>query len=94
MVDDTVHFLSKYIRARRERNLNAEEAVRYAFNSVGIALLVTSIVLIAGFMILAQSHFSLNSEMGLVTSIVIALALALDFTLLPALLMKIDKDKK
>ena len=94
VVDDTVHFLSKYIRARRERNLNAEEAVRYAFNSVGIALLVTSIVLIAGFMILAQSHFVLNSEMGLVTSIVIALALALDFTLLPALLMKIDKDKK
>ena len=94
VVDDTVHFLSKYIRARRERNLNAEEAVRYAFNSVGIALLVTSIVLIAGFMILAQSHFVLNSEMGLVTSIIIALALALDFTLLPALLMKIDKDKK
>lgn len=94
VVDDTVHFLSKYIRARSERNLNAEEAVRYAFNSVGIALLVTSIVLIAGFMILAQSHFVLNSEMGLVTSIVIALALALDFTLLPALLMKIDKDKK
>ncbi len=94
VVDDTVHFLSKYIRARRERNLNAEEAVRYAFNSVGIALLVTSIVLIAGFMILAQSHFSINSEMGLVTSIVIALALVLDFTLLPALLMKIDKDKK
>ncbi|MCW8829912.1 MAG: MMPL family transporter, partial [Gammaproteobacteria bacterium] len=94
VVDDTVHFLSKYIRARREKNLNAEEAVRYAFNSVGIALLVTSIVLVAGFMILAQSHFVLNSEMGLVTSIIIALALALDFTLLPALLMKIDKDKK
>lgn len=92
VVDDTVHFLSKYIRARRERNLTAEEAVRYAFNSVGIALLVTSVVLIAGFMILAQSHFVFNSEMGLVTSIVIALALALDFTLLPAILMKFDKD--
>ena len=94
VVDDTVHFLSKYIRARREKYFNAEEAVRYAFNSVGIALLVTSIVLIAGFLILAQSHFVLNSEMGLLTSIVIALALALDFTLLPAILMKFDKDKK
>ncbi len=94
VVDDTVHFLSKYIRARREKNMNAEEAVRYAFNSVGIALLVTSIVLIAGFMILAQSHFVLNSEMGLLTSIVIALALVLDFTLLPPLLMKFDGDKK
>lgn len=94
VVDDTVHFLSKYIRARREKNMNAEEAVRYAFNSVGIALLVTSIVLIAGFMILAQSHFTLNSEMGLLTSIVIALALILDFTFLPPLLMKFDGDKK
>lgn len=94
VVDDTVHFLSKYIRARREKNMNAEEAVRYAFNSVGIALLVTSIVLIVGFMILAQSHFVLNSEMGLLTSIVIALALVLDFALLPPLLMKLDKDKK
>ncbi len=94
VVDDTVHFLSKYIRARREKNMNAEEAVRYAFNSVGIALLVTSVVLIAGFMILAQSHFVLNSEMGLLTSIIIALALVLDFTLLPPLLMKLDGDKK
>ncbi len=94
VVDDTVHFLSKYIRARREKNMNAEEAVRYAFNSVGIALLVTSVVLIAGFMILAQSHFTLNSEMGLLTGIVIALALILDFTFLPPLLMKFDGDKK
>lgn len=94
VVDDTVHFLSKYIRARREKNMDAEQAVRYAFNSVGIALLVTSVVLIAGFMILAQSHFVLNSEMGLLTSIIIALALVLDFTLLPPLLMKLDGDKK
>ena len=94
VVDDTVHFLSKYIRARREKHLNAEEAVRYAFNSVGIALLVTSVVLVAGFMILAQSHFELNSGMGLLTSVIIAIALFLDFMLLPPLLMKFDGDKK
>ena len=93
VVDDTVHFLSKYIRARREKHLNAEEAVRYAFNNVGIALLVTSVVLVAGFLILAQSHFELNSGMGLLTSVVIAIALALDFMLLPPLLMKFDGDK-
>ena len=94
VVDDTVHFLSKYIRARREKHLSAEEAVRYAFNSVGIALLVTSIVLVAGFMILAQSHFQLNSGMGLLTGVVIAIALFLDFMLLPPLLMKFDGHKK
>jgi predicted RND superfamily exporter protein len=92
VVDDTVHFLSKYLRARREKGLNAEDAVRYAFNSVGIALLVTSLVLVAGFMILAQSHFYLNSSMGLLTGVVIMLALIIDLTLLPALLMRFSNN--
>ena len=94
VVDDTVHFLSKDLRARREKGLNAEDAVRYAFNNVGLALLVTSLVLVAGFMILAQSHFYLNSSMGLLTSVVIMLALIIDLTLLPALLMKFSSSNK
>jgi predicted RND superfamily exporter protein len=94
VVDDTVHFLSKYLRARREKGLNAEDAVRYAFNSVGLALLVTSLVLVAGFMIMAQSHFYLNSSMGLLTSVVIMLALIIDLTLLPALLIKLADKRK
>ena len=94
IVDDTVHFLSKYLRARREKGLNAEDAVRYAFNNVGLALLVTSIVLVAGFMIMAQSHFYLNSSMGLLTSAVIMIALFIDLTLLPALLMKFSSGTK
>jgi predicted RND superfamily exporter protein len=83
VVDDTVHFLSKYLRARREQGLNAADAVRYAFHTVGIALVVTTLVLIAGFMVLTQSGFKLNSDMGLLTSITIALALLADFLLLP-----------
>jgi predicted RND superfamily exporter protein len=94
VVDDTVHFLSKYLRARREKGLSAEDAVRYAFNNVGLALVVTSVVLVAGFMILAQSHFYLNSSMGLLTSVVIMLALIIDLTLLPALLMKFSGSNK
>ncbi len=94
IVDDTVHFLSKYLRARREKGLSAEDAVRYAFNNVGLALLVTSVVLVAGFMIMAQSHFYLNSSMGLLTSVVIMLALFIDLTLLPPLLMKFAGDTK
>jgi len=91
VVDDTVHFLSKYKRARHEKNYSAEQAVQYAVDSVGVALLVTSIVLIAGFMILSQSHFELNSGMGLLTSIVIVFALIADLLLLPPLLIKLDK---
>lgn len=94
IVDDTVHFLSKYLRARREKGLSAEDAVRYAFNNVGLALLVTSVVLVVGFMIMAQSHFYLNSSMGLLTSVVIMLALIIDLTLLPPLLMKFAGNTK
>ncbi len=91
VVDDTIHFLSKYIRAHREQNLSAEDAVRYAFSTVGVALWVTSLALIAGFLILATSSFELNAGMGLLTSIVIAFALMADFLLLPPLLIKLDK---
>ena len=92
VVDDTVHFMSKYQRARKENGLNSEQAVRYAFTSVGRALLTTSVVLIAGFLVLALSSFKLNSGMGLLTALVIALALIADFLLLPPLLMKLEEN--
>ncbi|MEZ5540596.1 MAG: MMPL family transporter [Pseudomonadota bacterium] len=91
VVDDSVHFLSKYLRARRERGLDAADAVRYAFHTVGSALLVTTLVLIAGFLVLTQSGFRVNSDMGLLTAVTIAFALAADFLLLPPLLMKVDR---
>lgn len=92
VVDDTVHFLSKYLRARREQGLDPEAAVRYAFSSVGMALWITSLVLMAGFMVLALSAFYLNAGMGMLTAIVIGLALVVDFLFLPPLLMKLDAD--
>lgn len=94
IVDDTVHFLSKYLRARRELNKSPEDAVRYAFSTVGQALLVTSFVLIAGFMVLAQSDFGLNSDMALITSLIIFIALVFDFLLLPALLLYSNKNEE
>ena len=90
VVDDTVHFLSKYLRARREQGLSAEDAVRYAFSSVGRALIVTSIILVIGFSILSMSSFDLNGSMGRMTAMTIAFALIADMTVLPALLMTVD----
>jgi predicted RND superfamily exporter protein len=92
VVDDTIHFLSKYLRARREKNLNAADAIRYAFSTVGTALWVTTIVLIAGFSVLAFSSFKMNAGMGLLTAITIALALWLDFLFLPPFLLKIQEN--
>ena len=91
VVDDTVHFLSKYLRARREKGLSSPDAVVYAFTTVGRALVITSVVLVVGFLILSQSSFKINSDMGLLTAIVISFALAADFFLLPTLLMKFEE---
>lgn len=93
VVDDTVHFLSKYLRARREKGYDTQDAVRYAFATVGMALWITSIVLVAGFGILALSGFELNAGMGLLTAVTIALALAADFLFLPPLLMKLEEKR-
>lgn len=91
VIDDTVHFMSKFIRALNEKQMSAKEAVLYAFQTVGNALLITSIVLALGFLTLATSHFELNSGMGLLTSIVIVFALIADFLFLPPLLLKLEK---
>ena len=92
VVDDTVHFLSKYSRARREFGYASPDAVRIAFRTVGRALLTTSLVLVAGFIVVSLSSFELNAGMGKLTALVIALALLADFFLLPPLLMKVEGD--
>jgi len=91
VVDDTVHFISKYQRARIEKGMNSQDAVRYAFSTVGVALGITSVVLVAGFLVLSLSHFTMNAEMGLMTAMTIAIALFLDLLFLPPLLMRLDK---
>ena len=91
VVDDTVHFLSKYRHAREDKNKDSIEAVHYAFASVGKALWITTLVLVAGFMVLAQSSFKINADMGLLTAVTILIALIVDFLFLPPLLMLMDK---
>jgi hypothetical protein len=94
VVDDSVHFLSKYQLARKELGLNAREAVISAFTAVGTALVVTTIILVAGFSVLAQSTFGLNSITATLTGIAISIALIADLSLLPALLIRLDKENK
>ena len=89
VVDDTIHFVSKYLDAKRD-NKSAADSVRHAFSHVGLAMTVTSIVLIAGFMVLTFSPFIMNWGMGLLSAITIAFALIADFLLLPAVLIKLE----
>ena len=93
VVDYTIHFLSKYLRAKRQMGLSTEDAIRNAFTMVGAPILATSAILICGFLVLTTSHFIGNSSMAALTAIAITLALICDFVLLPALLLWLDNDK-
>ena len=94
IVDDTVHFLSKYLRARREQGKSPQDAVRYSFQTVGTALGVTSLILVAGFLVLSYSGFTMNSHLGIMATIAIVSALLADFFFLPPLLMKLEGEKE
>ncbi len=93
IVDDTVHFLSKY-QSARSRNMDVSESVRYAFRTVGMALTTTTVVLAAGFGVLTFSSFLLNAHMGLLTVIIIIAALLIDLLFLPAFLLWLDRDNQ
>ena len=93
IVDDTVHFLSKYVRARDERGLSVEGSIRYAFHNVGKAIVVNTIILAAGFLVLTTSAFKMNVDLGLMTLLAILFALVLDFLFLPALLLLAARDR-
>lgn len=94
IVDDTIHFLSKYLRGRREYQLGQEDAIRYAFHEAGSAMIVTTLILASGFAILATSAFLPNATMSLLTTVAILLALPVDLLLLPLLVLWIDRDPK
>ncbi|GGO83341.1 RND transporter [Marinobacterium nitratireducens] len=94
VVDDTVHIISRYLHARRALGYDARAAVRYTFARVGSALVITSIALSGGFAVLGFSSFEINAGMGLLTALAIALALLLDLTLLPALLVLMEGSRR
>ncbi len=89
IVDDTVHFLSKYQYARG--TMDAPDAVRYVFRTVGPAILGTTLIVAIGFAMLGLSTFRVTAYMGLLTSLTVACALVVDFLLLPAVLLAFDR---
>ncbi len=93
VVDDTVHFLTKFARARREQGLAPQEAIRATFELVGPALIITSATLFLGFSVLAMSGFAVSSQAGMMSAITIAVALIADLFFLPSLLLRFA-DKK
>ncbi len=93
VVDNTIHFFNKYLGARRGLSAPAPVAVKYAFESVGGALAITTIILAAGFAMLSLSGFKVTASLGALTAITLVIALIADFLFLPPLLIALAKKK-
>lgn len=93
IVDDTIHFMTKYVDSRKAGKLPSE-SVQIAFRSVGRALFTTTIVFGLGFMVFGASGMSTNQALGLLVGITVIIALLADFLFLPPLLMLLDKTKE
>ena len=85
------YILSKYLLAKREMGLNAEEAIIFAFESVGFALIVLTIILTAGFLVLLFAYFIPLHGFALFSALAFFVALFIDLLLFPALLITFDK---
>tara|TARA_Y100001934_G_scaffold266771_1_gene346634 strand:- start:1255 stop:1500 length:246 start_codon:yes stop_codon:yes gene_type:complete len=70
--------------------LSTEDSIRHTFEHVGTALSSTTIILAAGFAVLATSGFAPNQQLGTLSGITIVVAVVLDFFLLPPLLMLLE----
>lgn len=96
VVDDTIHFLSRFDEERRKAK-NRDEAIRKAFGNVGVAMVMTTSVLVAGFGTVAFSDSRDHSIFASMGAITIAAALFGDLIMLPAMLAcfadKTDEEK-
>ena len=89
-VDDTIHFLNRY-RMERSQGLSIDEAITQTILGTGKAMLITSLVLMGGFVLLLASDFGGTLNTGLFTALTIVFALLADLLLLPILVRWIDK---
>ncbi|MCW8093454.1 efflux RND transporter permease subunit [Alteromonas sp. ASW11-130] len=87
IVDDTVHFLYQYISGLK-RGLTPEQSVKNTFNHTMSAIVISSALLVVGFLLLSTSTFEKNAQMGLLTSGTIILALLFDLIVLPVLALR------
>ncbi|MCJ8163544.1 MMPL family transporter [Pontibacter sp. E15-1] len=85
-VDDTIHFLSK-LKLELLAGKSLPYAVKRTFISAGKAIIITSCILVAGFLTLVLSTFDATFYVGLFVSLTLLFAVVADLYLLPVLIL-------
>lgn len=88
IVDDTIHFVYRFLLGRNQLDLSDQAAIGYAIHHAGLGILSSSALLAAGFAVLMFSTFAVNSYFGVGVCISILCALIFSLLALPALLLR------
>lgn len=90
-VDDSIHFLARFrIEYLRKRSMNP--AISFTTIRTGRAIVITSLILIAGFGTLMTSAFTSTALMGFLVCTTIFAALLADLLILPSLFYWLKPD--
>ena len=82
-----MHFLVAY-QKKRSRGASSAEAAQHCIAQVGRPIVMTSIMLVIGFLVVLSSGFATLQEFGYLTALTMAICLSTDLILLPALLIR------
>ena len=92
-VDDTIHFMSRYLEESRNGGSHAA-IIERSFREVGTGMMMTTIVLVAGFSSVLTSDTRDHRIFATLGVITLVTALLCDMFLLPAMLAYFDRPRK
>jgi len=93
-VDNSIRFLAKYRQELLSTGFFVPRSVTESILETGKAIIYTSIVLFAGFIIFTFSDFGGTIALGILTSTTLVISMFTNLILLPALILTFDKPKK
>lgn len=90
-IDVTIRFLVNFKQELPQHNLDISATVKQTIHETGLSIIYTSMILFAGFMIFSFSEFGGTKSLGWLTSLTLVMAMVTNLTILPALLLWMEK---
>jgi predicted RND superfamily exporter protein len=90
-IDVTIRFLVNFKQELSRHDDSIADTVHRTIHDTGLSIIYTSLILVAGFGVFILSQFDGTKSLGYLTSMTLLLAMVTNLTLLPALLLWMDK---
>lgn len=90
-IDVTIRFLVNFKQELPRHDLDISATVKQTIHETGLSIIYTSAILFAGFMIFSFSGFGGTKALGWLTSLTLVVAMITNLTILPALLLWMEK---